>query len=175
MCTCVSGALVKTHVLPAVAGGRTRDCAVCPLPGRRASGPHSRQPGWPGPWQHAWRLGLPDPRWWDVVLCPVSPLLAVCVRACLCVCLSVCSSPCLSFSLAPSFGLRPCLGVPGLASARAHLALLLAAGRVRALNAICLSVCRSQGSSRLWLTMGVVTRQGGEQSANNWLTAGHSW
>lgn len=111
MCTCVSGALVKTHVLPAVGRGRTRDCAVCPLPGRRASGPHSRQPGWPGPWQHAWRLGLPDPRWWDVVLCPVSPLLAVCVRACLCVCLSVCSSPCLSFSLAPSFGLRPCLGV----------------------------------------------------------------
>lgn len=103
MCTCVSGALVKTHVLPAVgrAGPETvrsarSQCAEPPVltRGSRAG----RAPG-----NTAWRFGVPWP-------CKSSLGVCVCVR----VCLSVCLLPppfLLSFSLAPSFGLRPCLGV----------------------------------------------------------------
>lgn len=117
MCTCVSGALVKTHVLPAVGRGRTRDCVVCPLPGRRASGPHSRQPGWPGPWQHGLALGAPRPAVVGRGSLPPWPCksslggVCACVPVCLSVCLLPPPPPLLSFSLAPSFGLRPCLGV----------------------------------------------------------------
>lgn len=170
MCTCVSGALVKTHVLPAV--GRAGPETVRSARSQGAEPPVLTRGSRAGraPGNTAWRFGVPWP-------CKSSLGVCVCVRV------SVCLSapppaPVSLFLWLHHLGSVPAWAsacVPGLASARAHLALLLAAGRVRALNAICLSVCRSQGSSRLWLTMGVVTRQGGEQSANNWLTAGHSW